>query len=138
MSCSPQRRSLPDKSTDHGVRNGLTTTYFAPKQWRKGFRLTSCATTFAQAFTGLAAKLSRPPDDIGMKYVTTAVRVLLLTLQDAETKGRAPDDIDMLVANAVRASGYVEAFTALSSDATGDKDAGSASPENTKAGRSRA
>ena len=26
MSCSPQRRSLPDKSTDHGVRNRLTTT----------------------------------------------------------------------------------------------------------------
>lgn len=88
---------------------GSSTSYvahFAPNLWRAGWRMEQQVPAFVAAFTALATELGKDSSDIGMKFVTTAVRGLLNALAQNEA---ASETIQPLVHDCVRSCGYIEA-----------------------------
>jgi type II secretory pathway predicted ATPase ExeA len=62
------------------------TAHFLPEPWRKGWRLENQARSFEAEFAALHKRLNTGSDEVGMKYLVTAVRVLFNDLA-----GAAPD-----------------------------------------------
>ncbi|MEP7301250.1 MAG: hypothetical protein ABI699_06955, partial [Caldimonas sp.] len=85
--------------------SGLTySAHFAPDLWQQGWRLQDQAGHFVSAFTELARQLGGGVE-VGMKYLVTAVRRLLLMLRDEPERANRISDA---VSACVQKSGLAE------------------------------
>jgi hypothetical protein len=86
------------------------TEHFLPKLWAQGWRLASHAGTCRDAFSHLNQKIGTGTEEVGMKYLATAVRRFFLDIGDT----LPPLEKQQEVARAAVAScGLVRAWTAV-------------------------
>lgn len=91
------------------------TAHFLPGAWKEGWKLANQASLFKSAFSGLHAQLRMGKAEVGMKFLTKAVRTLF---NDIGNAGAAPPDLSKFVTRAAAECGMVNALQIV-----GDMDA---------------
>ena len=115
-------------NTEWPVGSGVTyTAHFAPKPWQRQWRMADQTGLFVSAFSQLAASLKVERTELGMKYLVTAVRALLIALQD---RPDCVDNMSDVVWSCVQQSGLREA-----SHVVGDSVKAALLPELARKGR---
>jgi hypothetical protein len=91
------------------------TAHFLPAAWKQGWKLANQASLFKSAFSDLHAQLRIGKAEVGMKFLTKAVRTLFI---DLGTAGAAPPALSKFVNHAVADCGMANALQMV-----GDMDA---------------
>lgn len=93
---------------DNAVWGGKTyTEHFLPGIWKQGGRLAARATTFQAAFSDLNEKLSTGTQEVGMKYLTAAIRRFFLDVGEGLPTIREQEDV---IRQAAETSGLAGAW----------------------------
>lgn len=83
------------------------TAHFLETPWKQGWRLENQAITFKAKFAALNKRLNTGTNEIGMKYLVTAVRILFNTMKGASYQ---PFELDALIEASVSQSGLAQAY----------------------------
>lgn len=96
-------------STDWPLKSGESyTAYFLPEAWKQTWKLKNQSSTFESAFMALHKSLGIKSEEVGMKYLVTAVRNFLLAIQADGVP--TPTKVAELVQQCVARSGLVQAY----------------------------